>query len=338
MRLLACLVAVAGLVAGQSLLEVFHEAVSALSSGDYAAAERGFQKVLDASPDHVDSLQNLGVVYARTNRLDKAIPLYRRALELSPRNGSVLLNLGLAYMKQGAFSEALPVFQTLSAADPGKMPGRDLRVLYSLTAGYLRQNRTEEAQRTIKAFLASLPPASAALVLCKLYYEGERSEEAEEQCRKTLELDPKLPGAHLVMAQVLASLHSAGAAKELDAVIREGPRDAESLYDLGVALIQEDRIDDGVRYLDRSMRLNPGFWGSYYHLGKTKLKLGQAEQAVPLLKKAAELNAESFPVFYELGRALLATGKTEEAGRAMQRVRELQALEREKDVKALRKR
>src|SRR5260370_22222339 len=115
MRLIVCAVAARGLLwasllcAGQSSLQVFNGAVAALLSGDYAVAERGFVKVLEAMPDHIDSMQNLGVVYARTNRLDQAIALYRRALKLNPRNGSVLLNLGLACIKQGFYAEALPV-------------------------------------------------------------------------------------------------------------------------------------------------------------------------------------------------------------------------------------
>jgi Flp pilus assembly protein TadD len=47
--------------------------------GNYAAAERGFLAVLPASPDHVDPLLNLGVVYARTGRPEKAVTAYLRA-------------------------------------------------------------------------------------------------------------------------------------------------------------------------------------------------------------------------------------------------------------------
>ena len=97
--------------------------------------------------------------------------------------------------------------------------------------------------------------------------------------------------------------------RELTAAIRQDPRDAEALYSLGVAQLQENRIEEAAQSLDRARRLRPGFWGNYYYLGKARLQLGQAEQAVPLLQKAADLNPRAPVLFYELGRALKATGQ-----------------------------
>ena len=339
MHSVAWLVVAAGLAgADPSQVDVFDRAVAALSSGDYRAAERGFLEVLQVSPGSVAALQNLGLVYARTERLNQAIATYRRVLDLSPGNQSTLLNLGLAYMKQKSFGEAMSVFDSLVRADPASSPARDIRLLYPLCDGYLKQNQTPEAPRKLVAFLAGVPPATASLVTCKLYYVRDRLEDAEKQCRKTLEIDPDFAGARLELARVLVSRHSPEAERELAAAIREGPTDPEAVYDLGVALLQEGRLDEASLFLDRSRRLDPGFWGSYFNLGKLKLRSGQAEQAVGLLQRAAEMHPDDFSVFYELGRALTAAGQTEEARRAMDRVRELVATESEHDATALRKR
>jgi tetratricopeptide (TPR) repeat protein len=339
MHRLALLALAAGIAASaQPPSAVFDGAVAAFSRGDYAAAESGFQKVLGASPNDVAALQNLGLVYARTDRLDKACAIYRRALTLSPGNSSVLLNLGLAHLKQKSYAEALAVFQELVRGAPESRPARDIHLLYPLCAGYLSQIQSDGGRRTMTVFLASLPPAAASLVRCKLHYASERLEEAAAECRETLATDPTFPGAHLEMAKVLVAQRSPDAAQELTAAIREGPSAPEALYDLGVALAQEGRTEEGLGYLESAKRVDPGFWGSYFQLGKIRLGLHQADQAVPLLQKAADLNPGDFAVFYELGRALMATGKIEEGRRAMEHVRELQARELERDAQALRKR
>jgi superkiller protein 3 len=339
MRAVAYLVLAAGLAgAAQKPSEAFDKAVGALSSGDYTAAEAGFREVLQTAPNHVDALRNLGVVLARTGRPEQAIAVYRRALELSPGNTSVLLNVGLVYMRQKSYADALSVFQTLIREDPESLPARDIRLLFPLCDGYLKQDQTPEAGRKVAALLAGVPEALASLVRCKLAYQNERLDEAARQCRRVLETDPRFAGAHLALARVLLGQHSPEAARELAAAIAEKPTDPEDLYDLGVALLQEGRIEEATRYLEAARRLEPDFWGSYFHLGKIKLQLDQPGQAVPLLQKAADLNPSSFSLFYELGRALKLTGKTEEAQRAMQRVRELMALDLEKDAKALGKR
>jgi cytochrome c-type biogenesis protein CcmH/NrfG len=100
--------------------------VKALSAGNYAAAEAGFQQVPRASPNHIGALQNLGLVHSRTERLDRAIPVYRRALVLSPNHKGLLMNLGLAYVQQESYAEALPVFENLAKADPASLPAREL--------------------------------------------------------------------------------------------------------------------------------------------------------------------------------------------------------------------
>jgi tetratricopeptide (TPR) repeat protein len=338
MRVLALLMAAACLGgAAQSTADIFNRAAAALASGDYSAAESGFLEVLKTSPNHVATLENLGLVYSRTKELDKAIAMYHRALEIDPDNQGVQLNLGLAYMKKASYAEALPIFQSLMKSGYQGLTEHGIRLLYPLASGYMRKNDNEESRRKLAAFLSAAPPAQASLILCKLYYERERFDEALRECRKSLEIDSHLTGAHLELAKVLVSLRNPEATTELSIAIRENPDDPEALYDLGAALLQEDRTGAAVKYLERARQLDPAFWGTYFNLGKAKLSQGLDAEAVPLLTRAAELNPSSFAVFYELGRALLATGQPEKGRRAMQRVRELIGAEMERDARALQK-
>jgi Flp pilus assembly protein TadD len=98
--------------AGPSL----NEATAALTKGDYASAERGYLEILAASPDHVDSLLHLDIVYARTGRLENAVTVYLRAEELQPDSARVLQNLAMAYLKQQAYTKAFGVAGRLRRA------------------------------------------------------------------------------------------------------------------------------------------------------------------------------------------------------------------------------
>ena len=53
--------------------KIFESASAALRKGDYAAAEVGFRKVLQAEPRNIGAMSNLGVVYSRTLRYARAI-------------------------------------------------------------------------------------------------------------------------------------------------------------------------------------------------------------------------------------------------------------------------
>lgn len=157
---------------------------TALSAGDYTAAERGFEQVLGLEPNHIGAMGNLGVVYSRTNRTAQAIEVYARALKLSPHGQGLQLNLGLVYLKEERHHDALPLFvqalhtnptsrqlQELAAtcqlytgqvdeavaaleklhhAEPG-----DSGAAYLLGIGYLKQKNTEKAESIFGEFLSS---------------------------------------------------------------------------------------------------------------------------------------------------------------------------------------
>jgi protein O-GlcNAc transferase len=301
MRFAAALL-IAGAFSGlaQAPLSEFERAVSALRAGNYAAAETGFRHVLAASPRHVGSLQNLGLVYSRTNRLDEAIDVYRQALAVRPKDPGLLSNLGLTYLRKQAYAEALPVFRKLVKINPEAAAAGDPELLYLLTQGYLKEVQTAEASSSVASLLDAVRPPAAHLVRCRLDFEAGRFDEAVEQCRE-------------------AAANPVGA------------------YDLGVSLLKSGRVEQAMPQLERTIQLDPKFWGSYYYLGKAKLQTHHAEQAIPLLRQAVALNAKSAEACYELGRALMATGQNAEAEQAMQRVKQLRELEVARDVEMLRR-
>lgn len=339
MRLVtALLIAAAWQGAAQTPASEFERAVAALNAGDYAAAEAGFRHVLAASPHHIPSLQNLGLVYSRTNRVDEAIATYREALAARPQDPGLLANLGLAYLKKQAYIDAMPVFQKLVAVNPGAASARDPELLYLLAQGYAKQVKTAAAASTVAALLAAVSPATAAFVSCKLDFDAGRFEQAVVECRRTLEADATFPGLRRELGKALVSLHSPDAAKELTAAVSQDRNDSVAVYYLGVALLQDGSVEQAVPHLEKAIRLDPKFWGSYYYLGKAKLQIHQAEQAVPPLRQAVALNANAAVAFYELGRALIATGQNAEAEQAMQRVKQLRELDVARDVEILRRR
>jgi tetratricopeptide (TPR) repeat protein len=303
--------------AADSPAELFDRAVRAINAGDYPVAETTLGQLLVASPDHVGALQNLGLVYSRTGRLDPAIATYRRALKLSPQHRGLLMNLGLALMKRESYAEAAPVFTQLLKLYPDTPAAQDVGLLAQLVGG----SRDESV-------LQSVPAPVAVLVRCRVAADTERFEDAAAICRAA--------GARRELGRALVGLHDSTAIAELTAAVREAPDDPQAHYYLGVALIQADRVDEAAQSLERSRLLDPNFWGTWFYLGKARLKLDTGA-AITLFEKAAGLNPAAATTFYELGLALKAAGRADDARRAMDRVREIRARELHADEEALRR-
>ncbi len=359
MKSAACLL-ICGLLlcAGEPVEKTFDTAVRALEAKDYAAAENGFNAVLKQQPRNVGALGNLGIIYSRTNRADKAVTVYSRALRLSPDDKAILLNLGLVYLKQEAHAKALPLFKRVAALDPGHLQARqllavcrlytgdvapaikdlealraanprDTQILFLLGFAYLKDKQPDTAKGVFQDMFAAAGPAQTQFMVARAYYEAGMFAPAEAAFHEVLKQDPGFPGVHLALAKAYISEHRAEDAKrELQLVLKENPDDADALYLLGGTLVQQDgRFEEAIPYLERSLKGKGDFWGPYLYLGRAKLELGKTAEAATLLQRAVELNPDDATAFYLLARALQACGRPGEARAALNRVRDLKMAE-----------
>lgn len=334
---------------------LFDDAVRALNSGEYAAAERGFQAVLKTQPGNVPALSNLGIVYSRSGRPDRAITAYQRALRISPNEKAILLNLGLVYLKQEAHAKALPLFARVVTLDPHHLQARQLlavcrvytgelrpaiqeleslraaspkdeTILFLLGFAYLKNHETERAQMTFQLMFDAAGPVRGQFLIGKANYEATLFPQAEENFREVLKLDPAFPGAHLELGKVYISLRKTDdAIRELQTVLKQNPGDGDASYFLGGLLVQDGRFAEGIPYLERAKAVNPESWATYFYLGKAKLRLNLPAEAVGLLQRAVALNPDEASAYYQLGQALESTGHHAEAQVALRKVRDLKA-------------
>jgi tetratricopeptide (TPR) repeat protein len=341
--------------ASDPVQETFDRAVQALSKGDYGAAEQDFQAVLKQQPNNVGAIGNLGILYARTNRIDKAITAYQRALHLSPNDEPILLNLGIVYLKEELHSRALPYFERVLAIDPHNQQARQLldvcrlytgqvltairdlkaltqenprdeQLLFLLGFAYLKRGDSKTAQAVFNQMFGAAAPARAQFLLGKASYDAALFSQAEESFLEVLRLDPRFPGIHLELGKVyISERRTADAIKQLREALNENPSNEEANYFLGGLLVRENQYDQGVAYLEEAKRLKPDAYGVYLYLGRAKLSLGQTAEAVTLLQKAVELNPDDAGAQYTLGRALRSSGQDTAARTAFDRARSLKA-------------
>ncbi|HPL64066.1 MAG TPA: tetratricopeptide repeat protein [Syntrophales bacterium] len=75
--------------------------------GDLDAAVRQFRKALNANPDSLEALTNLGLALAHQGKIDEAIPFFRKALKIKPELPEVHNSLGVALARTGKTDEAV---------------------------------------------------------------------------------------------------------------------------------------------------------------------------------------------------------------------------------------
>ena len=160
--------------------------------GDLGAAKDEFAASLRLAPDFTIAMNSMGMLLMRQNRPGDAMRYYRRAIELDPGYAEARVHYGDALLSEGDRDGALAQYSQAAARRPDNVEAQfklanmlltvknraDLAIPHYMTAVSVDSNRAD-----IRTNLA------AALMAVG------RFDEAREQCREALRLDPNLSQA-----------------------------------------------------------------------------------------------------------------------------------------------
>ncbi|MBL7070886.1 MAG: tetratricopeptide repeat protein [Candidatus Omnitrophica bacterium] len=135
---------------------------------------------------------NLGLAYARSGELDKAVAEYKNAIEIKPDHVYAHYNLGFVYNRKDRVDEAIEKYKEAIKLDP------DFDQAYNdLGIAYRRKGLLDEATAVYKKALEINPDfAEAHYNLANVYSKKEMRAEAIAEYRKALEIDPDFGEAH----------------------------------------------------------------------------------------------------------------------------------------------
>ncbi|MCC6539574.1 MAG: tetratricopeptide repeat protein [Bryobacterales bacterium] len=328
--------------------QLFEQAAAALSRGDYARAEAGFQAVLQAQPGHIGALGNLGVTYARQERYAEAAATYQRALKLAPRDAALRLNLGLALLKQEKYAEALA---PLAGLDSDQV--RELRATAQVNTGAaadalqtleplpdspgvlflrglarLKLGERDAAQAIFAHLEARLPESQAAYLRGKALYEAGDFDAAAAALQPCPTLDCRRELGKVYVSQRNAE----GAEQAFRTVLAETPADREAAYFLGALLLERDQFPEGEALLRGP---GAGFWAARYYLGKAALKQKRPAEALRHLEAVERERPGDPNLLYQLMRAYQSAGNPARAAQVSARLRTARARLRDGEQAAL---
>ncbi len=168
----------------------------------------------------------------------------------------------------------------------------------------------------------SIPEAHA--LLANVYQEQWHWSAAEGEYKLALELNPNHAGAHLEFAGWLLCQ---GRTEEAQAWSRRA-RELDPLgvtgNDIGWILFQSRHYDEAIRELRSDLAVRQDDIWNYWFLGFALTANGQADEAIPVLEKALALSERSPAVIGVLVRAYAHAGRRAEALRLLDELKRRQ--------------
>jgi tetratricopeptide (TPR) repeat protein len=135
--------------------------------------------------------------------------------------------------------------------------------------------------------------------------------------REAIKLNPKLPGAHFELGDLLnhssdATLQ-AGAQAEFEAALAANPRDEKAELELGMIADKKGDLKTALADDTRALQLNPNDTDACTESGKVLIEMSQKEQAQKMFERAIGIDPSNYVAHYRLAALYRQQGKTAEA-------------------------
>lgn len=301
-----------------------------------------FRAIVTLDPNNIDAQGNLGVLLFFQGNYAEAISPLRKALRLQPKLSKIQALLGMAEKRTGDYSAArhdlVKAFPEIKEEKVKIESGMELIELYSATgelekaAGIVdslaelyptdpqvlytsyRIHSDLAAQSMLS--LSMVAPNSALMhqvMAHELAMRGE-TDAAIANYREALKLDPKLPGAHFELGEILktsgAKERQDEAKKEYEAALAVDKFDQKSESRLGEIAYRESNLPQAVAHYSRAVQLQPNDADAKIGLAKVLAEMKQPGNAIELLERAVALDPTNDVAHYRLGMLYRQTGRS----------------------------
>jgi tetratricopeptide (TPR) repeat protein len=269
-----------------------------------------------------------GVAYYKKGTYAQAVQFLQKALEEDRDDKEAIQLLGLSYYFSGKSADAIPLLERSQSW----YKSANVDSLYVLGLCYVF-TKNYDAARGAFAKMYEAPPESAPsyLFTAQMLIRHDVNDVAENYCQKAVALDPRLPLAHYLLAELyLTQRKTAEAVAELQKEQEINPAFAGVYYRLADADVRLEKFDEAEKLLQRSIWLDPNSTGPYILLGKVLEKKGDFELAARMLEHVLAMDPNNQLPHYLLGQAYHKLGRNEAAEREFKLSEQLRQREQPK--------
>lgn len=136
--------------------QIFKQGEGYFTAGNLEAAKGCFQQILESDPNHIEALNNLGVIHHVKGNVEEAENYFLKALAIKEDYSDALLNLADLYQNANQKEKAADCMEKMLVFQEN-----DHNLLNRLVFLYIEMNRKERAAELIKNSLRICPEQDA---------------------------------------------------------------------------------------------------------------------------------------------------------------------------------
>jgi len=286
------------------------------------------ESIAAAEPSRHGVTRQIGIANYRKGDYLKAAASFKKALDEDPGDNEAVQLMGLSYYLAGRPAEAIGPLEKVQTW----YPSANVDASYILGICYM-QTKDYPSARKAFARMFGVPEDSAAAYLfaARMLLRQDFGPVAEEYAKKAVELDPKLPRAHMLLGELyLYKSRIPGAVEQFQKELELNPGEAAVYYKLADAYSRLQKYDEAEKLLQRSIWLDATSTGPYILMGKVLEKKGETALAVRALQRAISMDPNNPMPHHLLGQTYRELGRADDAERELKLAEQLQIRENPK--------
>lgn len=308
-----------------------------------------FESLLKLDPNNIEAHGNLGVLLFFKGDYAHAIPHLRIAVNAQPTLTKIQALLGTAERDTGdlvaARTDLETAFPLIQDSTLHTQVGMELVELYTASGdldksvamlGQLRQSDPQNPEVLYASYrtysdlatesmlaLSLAAPDSAQMHQIAAHEQARRGSKAEaiNEYRKAIAINPRLPGVHFELAELLELADDAKvqqeALPEYQEALRQNPLDVNTRCRLGNLSALRGDNSTAYSYYSEAVELQPDSAEANFGLAKTLIAMNENAKALPILEHAVQLEPSDAPAHYRLSTLYRLEGRSEDAKREL---------------------
>ena len=231
-----------------------------------------YAETLKLSPEFVEAINNLGLVYARMGDHSRAVATYRRALEVREDYAVAYLNLGLSLDAQDREIEARSNFLKALQLDPELPTVNDALGLLHARKGELALARDYFRAETV----VNPDFAEGFNHLGLIHLSLNEAQGAVGPLQQAVALEPTNADAYNNLGLAYKRLGKPGEAGEaFRMAVKAAPRFVPALINLGIHLADHGNLEDAEKRFLEALKESPGSTMAQRQLARVRQLRGQ---------------------------------------------------------------
>ena len=307
------------------------------------------ESLLKLDPNNTEARGNLGVLLFFKGDYARAIPHLRAAVTAQPALSRIQALLGIAERNTGDFvmarADLETAFPLLQDPKLHTQVGMQLVEIYTADGdldkcgamlAQLRRSDPKDPEVLYAAYrtysdlagesmltLSLVAPDSAQMHQIAAHEQTRRGNTATaiEEYRKAIAINPRLPGVHFELAELLNLADEAKtkqqALPEYQEALKQNPLDVNTQCRLGDLFDSNGDRSTAYMYFSKAVELEPNNAEANLGLAKTLIAMDQKAKALPILEHAVQLEPAEASAHYRLSSLYREEGRSEDAKREL---------------------